>query len=165
MTSNPEFSRVQPQLLSSSTTTALMLTYRSIILVTLFWPMVILLLPLFITLFRYIQHSVLLLFMTFLLSRMMRNFITKAAPTTEKAVESVEKSNPMIFSFAFGASFSFIRFIVIPLEGNLGLKYILTWTPSLTLPTAGRLACGVFFLGLNIVARYIGPQSVGKLQV
>mmetsp|Transcript_53850 Transcript_53850/g.61272 ORF Transcript_53850/g.61272 Transcript_53850/m.61272 type:complete len:560 (+) Transcript_53850:379-2058(+) len=51
------------------------------------------------------------------------------------------------------------RLVVIPLEEAFGSKYILT-SPCLPIWIALRLACGGLLLGLSVVARYIGPQSV-----
>jgi len=61
----------------------------------------------------------------------------------------------------FVTSVVITRLVVIPLEEAFGSKYILI-SPSLPISTALRLSWGGLLLGLSVVARYIGPQSVGK---
>jgi len=129
-------------------------------------PILIMLLPLVSTIFGSTlgsatdQHSLLAICMTAILSKLLEYYITKAAPTKEKALKSLEQSRGMLLLTTFTASIFVIRLIVVPLEKVLDLRFFLTWSPSIPLTVALRLSCGYFFLGLSIVARYIGPQSI-----
>jgi hypothetical protein len=150
-----------PPLVSSSTTTALMLTYRPIIFLLFAGPAMILSMTLIPVISQYVldyvtsQHTLLAICMTIFFSKTIENLIIKAAPTKEKAIKSLEKSRCWLSYFMiFVTNVFIIRLIVIPLEEVLGLKHILTWSPSLSFSTAIRLACGGLLLGL----------SVGKLE-
>jgi len=165
MSSNPQLDRVRPKP-SSSTTTALMLTYRPIIFLLFAGPTLVMSLPLVAVAFRSVfgtttdQHALLTICMTAFFSKILENSIMKAAPTKEIAIKSLERSRGWLFFATFLTSVFVIRLVVNPLEKILGLKSILTWSPSISILSALRLACGGFLLGLSVVARYIGPQSI-----
>jgi len=165
MSSNPKLDRVRPKP-SSSTTTALMLTYRPIIFLLFAGPTLVMSLPLVAVAFRSVfgtttdQHALLTICMTAFFSKILENSIMKAAPTKEIAIKSLERSRGWLFFATFLTSVFVIRLVVNPLEKILGLKSILTWSPSISILSALRLACGGFLLGLSVVARYIGPQSI-----
>ena len=146
-----------PPLVSSSTTTALMLTYRPIIFLLFAGPAIILSMTLIPVISRVVldyitnQHTLLAICMTIFFSKTIENLIIKAAPTKEKAIKSLEKSRGWLSYFLiFVTNVFIIRLIVIPLEDVLGLKDILTWSPSLSFSTAIRLACGGLLLGLSV---------------
>ena len=146
-----------PPLVSSSTTTALMLTYRPIIFLLFAGPAIILSMTLIPVISRVVldyvtnQHTLLAICMTIFFSKTIENLIIKAAPTKEKAIKSLEKSRGWLSYFMiFVTNVFIIRLIVIPLEDVLGLKDILTWSPSLSFSTAIRLACGGLLLGLSV---------------
>ena len=119
-------------------------------------PILIMLLPLVSTIFGSTlgsvtdQHSLLAICMTAILSKLLEYYITKAAPTKEKALKSLEQSQGMLLLMTFTASIFVIRLIVVPLEKVLDLRSFLTWSPSISLTVALRLSCGYFFLGLSI---------------
>ena len=189
-----------------------MLTYRPIIFLLFAGPAIILSMTLIPVISRVVldyvtnQHTLLAICMTIFFSKTIENLIIQAAPTKEKAIKSLEKSRGWLSYFMiFVTNVFIIRLIVIPLEDVLGLKDILTWSPSLSFSTAIRLACGGLLLGLSVgkiiffnsptvfhlfihetpflsfihyliqtltnivfnvvsVARYIGPQSIGKFR-
>eukprot|EP00536_Pseudo-nitzschia_multiseries_P013905 jgi/Psemu1/291134/fgenesh1_pg.629_\ len=160
MSSNPELSRVRTPP-SSSTITALMLTYRPIIFMLFAGPSLFISLPLASMVFGSIldgatdQHSLLAICMTAIVLKLLEHSITKAAPTKEKGLKSLEQSRGMILLVAFAASVVSIQLIVSPLGKVLGLRSTLTWRPSISFTGAIRLALGGFLLGLSIESLYL----------
>ena len=155
MSSTPELYRVRPKP-SSSTTTALMLTYRPIIFLLFAGPFSIMSLPLASWIFRSLfgtttdQHALLTICMTAVFSSILERSITNAAPTKEIGIESVERSRGWLFLATFAVSVLAIRLVVLPLEKVLDLASILKWWPSISISSAFRLASGGFLLGLSI---------------
>lgn len=155
MSSSPELSRVRSKP-STTTTTALMLTYRPIIFLLFGGPIAIMSLPIASWLFQSVfgaltnQHSLLTIGMTIVLSKVLERAITNAAPTKEIGIQSVERSRGLLFLAAFVGSILVIRILVTPLESFLGLASILKWSPSISVSSALRLASGAFLLGLSI---------------
>ena len=154
MSSKPELSRVRPQP-SSSTTTALMLTYRPIIFLLFAGPVLLLSLPLVVATFGVLdtttgQHTLLTLGTTALFSKLLESSIAKAAPTKEIAATSLERSRSGLLLVAFLTSALAIRFVVTPLGKALGSEAILEWSPSISIVSASRLAFGFFLLGFSV---------------
>ncbi len=109
------------------------------------------------------HHTLPTIGMTAVFSRILERSITNAAPTKEIGIKSVEQKKGWLFLTTLVASIITIRLVVVPLEKLLGLSMsFLKWSPSISISSALRIASGGFLLGLSIVARYIGPQSIGK---
>lgn len=165
MSSQTKFYGVRPKL-SSSTTASLMLTYKPIILLLIAGPSFIMSLPFVAMVLRIVfgtvtgQHALLTICMTAFLSKIVENSITTAAPTKELAIKSLERSRGLLLFAMFSMSIFIIQFIVVPLMKMLGLESILTCSASVSVLSAIRLSIGGFLLGLAVVARYIGPQSI-----
>jgi len=145
-----------------------MLTYRPVIFLMFAAPTLVMLLPLVAAVVHVVfgtttdQHAILAIVITVLFSKMLESSITNAAPTKEIAIKSLERSRGWLFFAVFSLSILAIRLIFIPLQQILGLKPFLAWSPSLSISSALRLAFGGFLLGLSVVARYIGPQSINR---
>ena len=155
MSSTPELYRVRPKP-SSSTTTALMLTYRPIIFLLFAGPAFVMSLPLVAVLFRSVfgvttdQHALLTICMTAFFSKILERSIKNSAPSKEIATKSLEGSRGWLFVATFLTSVFAIRWIVIPLEKTLGWNFFLKWSPSISISSALRLAIGGFLLGLSV---------------
>jgi hypothetical protein len=156
MSSNSELYPVRPKP-SSTTTTALLLTYRPIIFLLFALPALVMLLPLAAVVFRGVfgtvtdQHGFLSICMTALFSKILENAITKAAPTKETAIKSLDRSRGGIFFASFASSVLAIRFVVYYVEKIVpGLEDVLKWSPSISISSAYRLAAGGFLLGLSV---------------
>ena len=141
MSSNAELfrGRLQP---SSSTTTALMLTYRPVILLLFAAPILVTLLPFVVTGVRVVfwtttdQHALLSIGTTVLFSKILENSIMNSAPTEEIAMKSLERSRGGIFLATFAASVFAIHLVVVPLEKFTGLKLFSIWSPTMSISSA-----------------------------
>ena len=155
MSSIPDLHRVRSKP-SSSTTTALMLTYRPIIFLLFAGPILIMALPLITVIFKSVfgratdQHVLLTICTTLFLSKILERLITNAAPTKEIAAKSLEGSRGWLFLLTFVASVIAIRLVVVPLEKIMGFESILKWSPSISIASSFRLAIGGLLLGLSV---------------
>lgn len=155
MSSDHEVSRGRAQP-SSGTITALMLTYRPMVFLLFIGPSLVLLLPFVSRLFGGIigsitdQHSILAMFLTAVLSKLLEIYVTKVAPTKEKGLKSLEEFRSSLLLMTFLACLLVIHLIVVPIEKVIGLRTILTWSPSISFSVAFRFASGGFLLGLSV---------------
>ena len=107
------------------------------------------------------NHAILTVLLTVLATVSFRNFIHSAAPTQKAARESLEKSRTWLPLSMFLAA-AFLMRCVGPILGNtFRITPLLTWSPRISFSAAFRLAVGMALLGLAVVARYVGPSSVG----
>jgi hypothetical protein len=107
------------------------------------------------------NHTILSLVMTSAATFTVRNLIRQSAPSKQNAEEALAKTEVGLPFLMFLASAFVIQVVVTPLEDGLGIKQILTWSPTITFSIAFRLASGMLILGVAVILRFIGPPSVG----
>lgn len=95
---------------------------------------------------------------SFAATRGIRRLIIKSAPTKLKANNAVESTKTWV---PLGICLTSV-FAMRALAAITILKPFLTWSPALSFVVTVRLAVASVLLGLSVVSRFVGPQSVGK---
>ena len=108
------------------------------------------------------DHTVLSLLLTTIATLVTRNMIRQSAPSKRKAEEALAQIAVGLPLLAFTVVVILIRFIVSPIEAQLRIKQLITWSPVITFTFAFRIGTGIILLGLSVILRFIGPQSIGK---
>jgi hypothetical protein len=168
MTANPNLrSRARPPI-TTSQMVALSYTYRLMFRVLIFLPLFLLLAQLTLTVTFFLldtitnHHTLITIAGAAMFTQAMRRYIVNSAPTNREAMETAKKLRYSLPGVMLILSILFARTIISAVEGNLGLKAILTWTPQIVpLAVTLRICLGSLLLGLSICARYIGPPSIG----
>jgi len=166
MPSNQELTRGRQSPVLSEMV-ALSYSYRLILFMLFLGPVLILALPLvswtalLIFDFAMNRQTALTLFMTFVSSKVIENKIASVAPTKRDADEALKR--PFLIRFLMFAASIIVSHFVITALGNdyFTLPQNLSFA-NLSFAMAVRFAIGAFLLGISVVFRYIGPNSVAR---
>jgi hypothetical protein len=85
------------------------------------------------------------------------------APTAKKRQEALSKSVVSLPLIALLVGQLFIRHVLRPIATWMNMSYMLTFSPKLPFMTACQISCSMMLLGSAILARFVGPVSVGKI--
>ena len=88
--------------------------------------------------------------------------ITTYAPTTKQRDDALAHSRASLPLAGFALGRILIFYVLHPLASWFGLDEVLVFSPKLPYMTAFRLSACTLLLGVAILARFVGPVSVGK---
>jgi hypothetical protein len=91
-----------------------------------------------------------------------RAFIASYAPSPKHRDDAFRKSALVLPVLSFVAFQAMLQLVLVPVSTALGFNHLLRMYPSIPYVEALRIAISMFFLGLAIVIRYIGPVSVSE---
>jgi hypothetical protein len=152
---------------SLSQVVALSMTYRLLLKMLAVAPVAMVAVPLLLRVAYFVfdrltnNHTILSLLMTWAFTEAIRKLICQSAPSKERAHDALAKTEVALPCLMFSASAFAVRIVVTPLEDGLGIKGILTWSPTITFSFAFRLAIGMLLLGMAVILRFVGPPSIG----
>jgi len=144
------------------------MTYKLVVSSLGFAPILVMLLPLLSAITSAVLdgltrgHTLLTVLLTWCATDSVRAIIRVSAPSKASGDDAVARTAFGLPALLFIACLAIIRLIVVPLESVFGLRDILTWSPSISVSLAARLAMIFFLLGLSVVFRFIGQPSIGK---
>jgi hypothetical protein len=107
------------------------------------------------------NHAILSIVLTVGATTSLRDLIRRSAPSKQAAQDSLAKCQFWLPMLMFLGSAFFVRAVIDPFGDMLGITKLLTWSPRISVWGALYLASGMCLLGLAIIARYVGPSSVG----
>jgi hypothetical protein len=107
------------------------------------------------------NHAILSIVLTVGATRAFQDLIRRSAPSKQAAQDSLAKSQFWLPMLMFLGSAVAVRAVIDPFGNMLGITKLLTWSPRIPVWGALYLASGMCLLGLAIIARYVGPSSVG----
>lgn len=91
-----------------------------------------------------------------------RAFIASYAPSPKHRDDAFQKSALALPLVSFGTFQAMLRLVLVPFSSALGFNHLLRMSPSIPYLEALRIAISMFFFGLTIVIRYVGPVSVSE---
>lgn len=162
-TSAPQ-ARLLPSL---SLVVSMSVTYRRLLVVCCLPPIVVITAPiclgLLLGVLNFITqgYGVLFAVMASLFTLCARRLVFQYAPSKKRGEEALRQSRIWLPLASVAVSLLVIRFLVFPIATILGIQGYNTLTSHFHFPAILRLAAGVLLLGLAVVARYVGPASVG----
>ena len=92
----------------------------------------------------------------------LRAFIAYYAPSPKHRDDAFQKSALVLPLLSFGAFQAVLQLLFVPLSSALGFNHLLRMAPSIPYFGAIRIAISMFFFGLTIIIRYMGPVSVSE---
>jgi hypothetical protein len=140
---------------------AITMTYRSLLVVWGVLPLVTVASPLVLNMAYFLLnratsgHAILSIILTTSTTALIRRWILRSAPTEKDGQDAAAKTKWLPFVM-FLVNTALLRGF-----GAMFGKTFLTWSPRIPLSVALRLSFGMLILGLAVMARYIGPNSVG----
>ena len=88
--------------------------------------------------------------------------INRYAPSAKKRQEALSKSKVSLPLVALVMGQIFIHYVLVPFATWMDMSYMLTLSPKLPYMAACQISIGMILLGTAILARFVGPVSVGK---
>ena len=146
---------------------ALALTARRLFAIYMFLPALTMASPVVLTVASWVlnlltqNHAILSVLLTVTMTSACRDIIVRSAPTRKKASEALAKCQVTLPLFIFVLSAIVINMCIAPLGAFFEATHFLTWSPRISVFVACRFAAGMGLLGLSLLLRYLGPNSVG----
>lgn len=157
-----------PKPVSLSECVAFVVTFRRLVVVCSIVPLLTLASPLVVGFYLFIMDFIMSGFgflttiLAICITLLGRCAIALYAPSTGKRDDALSKSRVSLPLAGFVLGRILVSYLLYPIASWLGLDGVLVYSPKLPYVTALRLSACMLLLGVVVLARFLGPISVGK---